>query len=565
MDGHQMIITATLEAALRDLRDDTRALRVWADALCIDQSNIEERNQQVRQMGRIYSTAHHTVIYLGSLTPQVEKVLQATPSRSSGRWTNMDAEALLDTVQAAENGLLNRPWFSRVWVFQELVLSRDPWVQCGGVRVRWTDLCDLLLSNNRERTGLKVLKEMNFARAGRLQTDLFHLILSRRGLGATDARDMVFAHLGVASDGATLGGSVTIDYKQSVERLYEDVARYLIDKIGPETIFSQVDDADHSPHRHGLASWAPDWSLLPSSAAQMYRDNRMNVVTLQPRLHYRFIQELRVLAYIGYEVDVISSVSLGIHQNSQQDSANRTRYQKVVDNLRALYASVGGAYASGDENGQYTRMPLESKRAEHQDLYLKLSSEWLHILDKELPLLSPPVTAEKVDSHVRFRKEFENWIEVRATQGVIAVGGGSEGMESLMFTHLHPNIPPSVLNGRRLACMKSGRVGVVPVQTRDGDVVVYLAGVPISVVLRQNAFADLEDLNRKVYAAFWENHKEILASKSPYWESFIDMIQMKRGAIKNAALVGECYVEGVIGWSFKDRHEHHDFDIYALH
>jgi hypothetical protein len=25
--------------------------------------------------------------------------------------------------------LLRRPWFSQVWVFQELVLSKDPWIQ----------------------------------------------------------------------------------------------------------------------------------------------------------------------------------------------------------------------------------------------------------------------------------------------------------------------------------------------------------------------------------------------------------------------------------------------------
>jgi hypothetical protein len=304
----------------------------------------------------------------------------------------LDTGALADIIQAAENGLLNRPWFSRVWVFQELVLSRDPWVQCGRIRVRWTDFCDLLLFNNSKRAGLTVLKEMHFARTGRIETDLFRLLLSRRGLGATDARDMVFAHLGVASDSAVLGSSVTIDYKQNVERLYEDVARYLIDAVGPQTVFFQVDDAKHGAHRQGLASWAPDWSQLPSSAVQMYKDNRMNVVPLRPKPHYRFIEEPRVLAYIGYEVDVINSVSLSIYQNSQQDPANRTRYQKTVDDLKALYASVGGAYASGDENGQYTRMPLENKRAEHQDLYLRISSEWLHIMDKELPVLSAPAT-----------------------------------------------------------------------------------------------------------------------------------------------------------------------------
>ncbi len=560
-----MTITATLEAALRDLRDNARVLRVWADALCIDQSNMEERNQQVRQMGQIYSTAHHTVIYLGPLTPPVEKVLQATPSSSSGTRMNLTVGALTDIVQAADKSLLNRPWFSRVWVFQELVLSRDPWVQCGGFRVRWTDLCDLLLSDNSKRAGLKLLTEMYFARARSMQTDLFHLLLSRRGLGATDARDMIFAHLGLASDSAALQGNINIDYQQSVQRLYEDTARYLIDKIGPETIFFNADDINHRAHCQGLASWAPDWRVLPSPVVQMYRDNRINVVSLEPRLHYRFIQEPQVLAYIGCEVDVISSVSLGIYQNSQQDSVNRIRYQKAVEDLKALYASVGGSYATGDLNGQYTRIALEGKRAEHKNLYLTISSEWLHIVDEELPSLSAPVAPEELHSNMRFSKEFENWLTGRAAREIIAVGGDSEGMESLMYTHLHPNTPPSVLVGRRLACMKSGRAGVVPMQAHDGDIVVYLAGIPKSVVLRPTTFADSGDLERKIYAAFGENLPAILESGSPYQKSFMDLIQAKRGAIKHATLIGECYVEGVIGWSFKDRYEHYHFNMYSLH
>jgi hypothetical protein len=49
--------------------------------------------------------------------------------------------------------------------------------------------------------------------------------------------------------------------------------------------------------------------------------------------------------------------------------------------------------------------------------------------------------------------------------------------------------------------MKSGRVGVVPMQARDGDVVVYLAGMPVSVVLRPTVFAHSEDVNGKILAA----------------------------------------------------------------
>jgi hypothetical protein len=62
--GIRVAITATLEAAFQDLRDPTRVLHIWANAICIDQSNLTERASQVGFMAQIYSTAYHTVIYL---------------------------------------------------------------------------------------------------------------------------------------------------------------------------------------------------------------------------------------------------------------------------------------------------------------------------------------------------------------------------------------------------------------------------------------------------------------------------------------------------------------------
>ena len=46
----------------RDLHD------IWffCDQICIDQTNVEEKNHQVAMMGRIYSTAHETVALLGA-------------------------------------------------------------------------------------------------------------------------------------------------------------------------------------------------------------------------------------------------------------------------------------------------------------------------------------------------------------------------------------------------------------------------------------------------------------------------------------------------------------------
>jgi hypothetical protein len=73
--GHAVTTTATLGAALRDMRDETRRRQIWADAVCIDQSNIPERNVQMTLMVLIYRVAHHTIIYLGSESEETKTLI----------------------------------------------------------------------------------------------------------------------------------------------------------------------------------------------------------------------------------------------------------------------------------------------------------------------------------------------------------------------------------------------------------------------------------------------------------------------------------------------------------
>lgn len=84
-------------------------------------------------MGLIYSLAQHTIIYLGEQSMEPEVVfaaLQATYTETlplvplHPRYFDMAKEHVLGSA-----------WFTRVWVFQELVLSRDPWVQQGRSRM----------------------------------------------------------------------------------------------------------------------------------------------------------------------------------------------------------------------------------------------------------------------------------------------------------------------------------------------------------------------------------------------------------------------------------------------
>jgi hypothetical protein len=119
-DEKPLLATKTLEVALRHLRDHKRVLRVWADAICINQSNNLERNTQIQQMGSIYQSAPHTVIFLKVADEESNLVFEWI--NRSAALSDTSHEVLLQTI----NHFLARPWIYRVWVFQELILSSDP-------------------------------------------------------------------------------------------------------------------------------------------------------------------------------------------------------------------------------------------------------------------------------------------------------------------------------------------------------------------------------------------------------------------------------------------------------
>lgn len=60
-------IGINLRGALHALRYEDKSRTLWIDAICIDQQNIKERNEQVAAMPQIYSRAMKTVIWLGDL------------------------------------------------------------------------------------------------------------------------------------------------------------------------------------------------------------------------------------------------------------------------------------------------------------------------------------------------------------------------------------------------------------------------------------------------------------------------------------------------------------------
>ncbi|XHG02302.1 hypothetical protein AWENTII_005659 [Aspergillus wentii] len=64
-DGHTTKITVNLRNALRRLRREDEQIVLWVDAVCINQWNVGERNQQVAMMRDIYAQCEEVVVFLG--------------------------------------------------------------------------------------------------------------------------------------------------------------------------------------------------------------------------------------------------------------------------------------------------------------------------------------------------------------------------------------------------------------------------------------------------------------------------------------------------------------------
>ena len=67
LNGQDFAIALNLETALRHLRSEANARVLWVDAICINQGDIEERNEQVSMMRDIYSSSQRVLIWLGTV------------------------------------------------------------------------------------------------------------------------------------------------------------------------------------------------------------------------------------------------------------------------------------------------------------------------------------------------------------------------------------------------------------------------------------------------------------------------------------------------------------------
>ncbi|CAE6995143.1 hypothetical protein P3342_000058 [Pyrenophora teres f. teres] len=198
IDGEALSLTLSLYTALRRLRTPHSKLVLWTDAVCINQSDLDERSQQVGFMGEIYSRAEEVVIWLGYSSQLSAPKEQLHTHKWTGDDTGMElVNAYFEKIHSTgmeggeeeeetenilglfvflklrsmgkhlheipffsvDKGKLNarrnwlstlramhtlasNPWWTRMWVLQETVLARKATVAYHNMTAPWIMLAD---------------------------------------------------------------------------------------------------------------------------------------------------------------------------------------------------------------------------------------------------------------------------------------------------------------------------------------------------------------------------------------------------------------------------------------
>jgi len=254
-------VTPQLYAALKRLRWEATSRYLWVDQICIDQTSNNERSQQVLLMDKIYEQSTQTIIWLGEEDQHrgsFEEMIsllnnEADPKAGVATVTKAFAadQGVGNRRQNAVTNLLNRDWFTRAWVFQEAVLSKELSVRCGGMEVPFVKLKRLIDAVMRVQydaggyarsliqttVGFETVDLIQHARqrcedesCQRFVEPNFLAVLfeAMQQFRATDSRDLIYAFLASRFQNLQPRNRIIPDYDKAVEWVWTDATRRII-------------------------------------------------------------------------------------------------------------------------------------------------------------------------------------------------------------------------------------------------------------------------------------------------------------------------------------------------
>ncbi|KAH7176190.1 heterokaryon incompatibility protein [Dactylonectria macrodidyma] len=530
LSSHEFFITPSLATCLQHIRHADRTITLWIDQMCINQDDAREKNEQVPLMGQIYRQAKEVLVWVGPSAEGSDSLMDVW------NWVGGKAQAWgldnyltkerfpeyqqiitkadptdLKTMEfhnmcqtygpffdlKAMHAWYKRPWFSRVWVVQELCLGSRSAFVCGNKRTP-VDLVMLALqifhfyvaythiSPERMQDMRAVLAEdptaaLFAARKRRRKFecdggtgDTFFKLLNRVYVGnkvmqATDPRDRIFGLAALATDTQKL--VIKPDYgATTVEKIYTRTARAIIQDGELDLLcLSQY------PKKLGsLPSWVPDWSgnIQPSFCSLGPDPTELPLFDAsrseQPSLIHTHDES--ILGVEGYLVDEIEQVCGPWTYPAEGQNFDHVLYLTYFSQIRSL------CMISAARNNKIYKTPR--RRAE---------GFW-RIPVGDVERLSTHdlcrATSSSFKGYQKLSHDCEAYEQVKALSTLAEAEAlfqqGQEDEDAC--TRYRARV--AEMRNKRPYLSKEGYVGMGPVTTASGDVIAVLVGARVPFVLR---------------------------------------------------------------------------------
>ncbi|KAF4952538.1 hypothetical protein FGADI_6609 [Fusarium gaditjirri] len=279
-------ITRNCHQALSRLRRKTESLLIWVDAICINQSDLGERSDQVAMMGTIFSQATEVHGYVGEDPDNVEggEVGAITLLNEELKSPNLASRQFKDNAEEALGRLLRRPFFSRLWVVQEVLLARSITIHCGDSTTPISS--DVFIKAQSHRAAVPWwLTKIGWI-GSQSKGDMLELLSATALCKTSDMRDKIFGLLGLA--GRNEVDALNANYKLTVREVYIGTALYLIQKRNQHNVIELAESMTNLKLRskYGIPSWVPTWDLQETAYNSVDISERLGEIELVWKLRW---------------------------------------------------------------------------------------------------------------------------------------------------------------------------------------------------------------------------------------------------------------------------------------
>lgn len=501
-------ITSSLYRALQAIRQSDTPIMIWADAVCINQGDNEEKARQIRLMPQIFQACECAYAFLIEGGPSIDQALEMLmqvrakavleesaqskdddDSSDKGwpqglpyipwSWAGNRIPPLHSPIWKAIKSLFSLPYFRRAWIVQEVVAAPKLKIVCGKWLIDWKDFHAALEIVDREvqiaehedqALGLRSTWEPFVKLATQREWEsrqyrwsLLMLLEHFRYTQATHARDRLFALVGLASDGNEK--DFEPNYDDAFPSIVLTFAKAFIRQGRAIQLLYRAGLSSQTPTFHPkFPSWIPDWTSPRPTGLHDSQDTDLNFAASGPKAPaIKLGPADDELTVEGYELDVIVSMSTAANHEASWGA-----YFAEIDDL--LEKSV-----------------LSDTMGAREDL------KW------KVPIAAAPFARMAGGGTMDMRRSYE------AFRAHLSRGSNSRTSYEKNVWKSYVACLRGTLEGWRFVVTKRGFVGVVPGGSQVGDAIVVVKGGCVPFVVR------------------WSEERE-----------------------GKRRLVGECYVHGVM-------------------